>query len=157
MINVYDNFLPEYYFKQLQSIVLGNEYCWYYQDRIDIRYETDLHYFIHFYYKDNAPTTSYHQIDPCIPFFNMKKIYRIKVNLYSKTVFHRNTGWHTDYKDITTSILYMNTNNGWTEFKNGDKVESVENRLVIFDSDLEHAGVTCTDEKRRVVINFNYV
>ena len=30
------------------------------------------------------------------------------------------------------------------------------NRMVIFDSNLEHQGVTCTDEKRRVIVNFNY-
>jgi len=64
---------------------------------------------------------------------------------------------HVDYNDVTTAIFYINTNNGWTNFKNGDKVESVENRLVIFDSNLEHEGVTCTDEIRRLVINFNYV
>ena len=42
------------------------------------------------------------------------------------------------------------------QFKEGDKVESVANRVVIFDPTLEHRSVTCTDEKRRIVINFNY-
>ena len=42
------------------------------------------------------------------------------------------------------------------KFKNGDKVESVANRVVIFDSKLQHQAVSCTDEKVRVVINFNY-
>ena len=41
-------------------------------------------------------------------------------------------------------------------FKKGGKVKCIENRLVTFDSNLEHAGVTCTDKKRKVVINFNY-
>ena len=50
----------------------------------------------------------------------------------------------------------MNTNNGWTEFENGDRVDSVENRLVIFDSQMKHAGNTSTDQKIRVLINFNY-
>ena len=50
----------------------------------------------------------------------------------------------------------MNTNNGYTEFEKGDIVESVENRMVIFDSNLKHQTVTCTDEKIRIVINFNY-
>ena len=39
---------------------------------------------------------------------------------------------------------------------NGDKVECVENRMVIFDSNLKHEGVSCTDQQRKVVINFNY-
>ena len=50
----------------------------------------------------------------------------------------------------------MNTNNGWTEFKKRGRVKSVANRAVIFDSNLEHRGVTCTDANRRVLINFNY-
>ena len=49
----------------------------------------------------------------------------------------------------------MNTNDGYTEFENGHRVESVANRVVIFDSNIKHTGVSCTDEKRRVVINFN--
>ena len=57
---------------------------------------------------------------------------------------------------MTTSILYLNTNNGWTAIKGYGKVENVANRMVIFDSNLQHTGVTCTDQNRRVMINFNY-
>ena len=73
-------------------------------------------------------------------------------------MFHRGCGgYHTDLTGSThTSILYMNTNNGYTKFKKGGKVKSVENRMVIFPSDLEHQGFTCTDNQRRVVINFNF-
>jgi len=39
---------------------------------------------------------------------------------------------------------------------NGMKVNSVENRLIIFDSNEKHRAVTTTDTSRRVVINFNY-
>ena len=43
------------------------------------------------------------------------------------------------------------------EFKKSGKiVKSVANRMVIFPSDLEHAGFSCTDKKVRVLINFNY-
>ena len=51
----------------------------------------------------------------------------------------------------------MNDNNGYTLFEDGTKVESKENRVVIFDSQMRHAGIPCTDEKRRVVINFNFI
>ena len=61
-----------------------------------------------------------------------------------------------DYKNIYTAILYINTNNGWTKFKGGGKIKCVENRIVIFDSNIQHAGFTCTDKKRKVVVNFNY-
>ena len=83
--------------------------------------------------------------------------YRIKANLAPRTVFHKESAWHIDsFPCSTTAILYMNTNNGWTEFKKRGRVKSVANRAVIFDSNLEHRGVTCTDANRRVLINFNY-
>ena len=82
------------------------------------------------------------------------------MNLSPRTFFHRKGGMHIDLTGQSspqkTAIFYVNTNNGWTEFKKGGKVKSVANRIVIFDSNLEHQGVTCTDKKRRVVINFNY-
>ena len=57
----------------------------------------------------------------------------------------------------TTSIFYMNTNNGYTEFEDGTKVESIANRIVSFPFNMEHTGTSCTDEQTRIVINFNYV
>ena len=51
----------------------------------------------------------------------------------------------------------MNTNNGYTTFKDGTKVDSVANRMIIFDSELDHTGTTCTDQKSRVIINFNFL
>ena len=111
------------------------------------------------FYKKNpvGPTESFPKIEPYLPFFKMKELCRIKANLAPRTIFHRKTGWHVDNLPCsTTAILYMNTNNGWTEFKKRGRVKSVANRAVIFDSNLEHRGVTCTDVERRVLINFNY-
>ena len=41
-----------------------------------------------------------------------------------------------------TSILYMNTNNGYTKFETGETVQSVENRLVTFSNHVQHTGST---------------
>ena len=54
-----------------------------------------------------------------------------------------------------TAILYINTNNGYTKFKKL-KVNSEENKMIIFNSKEEHTGSSCTDQEFRVVINFNY-
>ena len=56
-----------------------------------------------------------------------------------------------------TAIFYINTNNGYTLFKDGTKVDSVQNTMLIFDGSLDHCGVSCTDQKRRIVLNINYV
>ena len=60
-------------------------------------------------------------------------------------------------KTWTTSIFYINSNNGYTEFESGEKIESIENRMVEFQSTLKHRGTTCTDEQTRTVINFNFL
>ena len=86
-----------------------------------------------------------------------ENLYRIKANLQFKTIFHRNTGYHyDDFPEGKIALFYVNTNNGYTKIKKVGKINCIANRLVIFDSSLEHAGFTCTDEDTRVVINFNY-
>ena len=59
-------------------------------------------------------------------------------------------------KDMTTGIYYLNTCNGYTEFEDGTIVNSVENRFVSFPGNTLHRGVSQTDTKVRIVINFNY-
>lgn len=70
-------------------------------------------------------------------------------------------GWHKDvyasHAPIRTGILYLNTNNGYTELEDGTKVESVANRYVEFDADTEHRGVNCTDVGWRCLLNLNYL
>ena len=91
-------------------------------------------------------------------------LWRIKANLLIRTPNIVENTFHVDIGDFseeklkqwTTSILYINTNNGYTKFEDGTKVESVANRMVIFPSNMKHTGTSCTDEKRRIVINFNY-
>jgi hypothetical protein len=66
---------------------------------------------------------------------------------------------HTDMAvpGSLTAIYYVNDNNGSTKFEDGDSIDSVANRLVIFPSNLRHSGTRCTDQQRRIVINFNYM
>jgi Rps23 Pro-64 3,4-dihydroxylase Tpa1-like proline 4-hydroxylase len=65
-------------------------------------------------------------------------------------------GQDTEFNN-TTAIFYLNNNNGYTIFEDGSKVDSVENRLVVFNSNVMHSGVSQTDSKVRCVINLNYI
>jgi hypothetical protein len=93
---------------------------------------------------------------PVLKHIKHKKINRVKANLLTRTDEIIEHGMHTDQKKGTTGILYLDNSNGYTKFENGKKVESEENKYVEFDSTIKHTGSTCTDKKRRVVINFNY-
>ena len=85
-----------------------------------------------------------------------KKCHRIKANLTFKTPTIEPGPYHYDYKDMKTAVFYINTNNGYTEFENGVRVKSVANRYLSFDTPLSHRAISCTDELRRIVVNFNY-
>ena len=37
------------------------------------------------------------------------------------------------------------------------KIDSVENRILIFDTDISHKMISATDTKRRIIINLNYI
>ena len=160
-MQVIDNFLSEYHFKQLQSIILSNNFSWYWNDNIIVSKPKTYQFTHGIYISDNGLVSKYYSsFDLVQQKLGVRRLDKIKVNLNPKTVFHRKGGYHMDMlysgKHEKTAVFYLNTNNGWTEFKKGGKVKSVANRIVIFDSNLEHTGVTCTDEKRRVIVNFNY-
>ena len=82
---------------------------------------------------------------------------RIKANSNPRTLFRRKKGFHVDaWKNCKTAVFHLNNNNGGTKFKGGKFYRGVANRMIIFDSEHVHTGVSCTDQKRRVVLNFNY-
>ena len=72
-----------------------------------------------------------------------------------RTPFHIDILKAENFKSYT-GIYYVNTNDGYTSFENGDTYNSVENRLITFPSHLRHAGSTPSNTKARFVINFNY-
>tara|TARA_B100000427_G_scaffold142419_1_gene118608 strand:+ start:393 stop:869 length:477 start_codon:yes stop_codon:yes gene_type:complete len=157
-MNVIDNFLPEEEFKHIQSLMMGDNINWFYHE--GRTYPDDgLFLMFHMFYDPNHGKNSRY-IDIWNTFMNKveaKKCTRIKANLTFKTPTIEPAPFHTDYKDMKTATFYINTNNGYTEFKNGAKVSSVANRVCIFDSNLEHRGTTHSEGgNQRIVINFNY-
>ena len=173
-MKIEDNFLDQQQFDVLQNMMMGFNLPWMYNSSIDYdENERDKFQFTHCFYDSNVPTSSdIEKLNPLLEKIKSISLYRIKANLLTKTLniieneFHIDIGDYDDenkktifpekLKQWTTSIFYINTNNGYTKFEDGTKVESVANRLVTFPADMKHLGTSCTDEKIRVVINFNY-
>ena len=165
-MEVIDNFLPEYQFQQISNVVLSDYFPWYWNEGVvSADDKNDQYQLTHAFFNirhGGVFSEYYSSLDVVQQKLGVGRLDRIKSNLNNKTLFHRKGGYHTDnhptdpYQHTKTAVLYINTNNGYTKFKKGGKVKSVANRMVIFDSKLEHTGVTCTDEMKRVVINFNY-
>ena len=159
-IHLYDNFLEEEKFKEIQDTLLGRFFPWFYADRVNyMEYTSEWEYqFTHVFYADNLPNSEH--FDLLIPYIDKlqpKSLIRIKANLLTrseKTIEH---GYHSNQSfDCKTAIAYINTNNGYTVFEDGQKVMSKENRLIMFDNSVKHSGSTCSDQKTWVIINFNY-
>lgn len=159
-IKIIDNFLEKDTFIGIQNILMGDKFPWFFNDFKSDADDIHNYQFTHTVIRGNGEIESKF-IKHMKPFFDeldIKKIFRIKINLTTKTEKLFNHVYHTDIPLLcTTAIFYVNSNNGKTIFKHGEDVDSVANRMVIFNSNLEHAATSHTDEKTRVVINFNYL
>ena len=157
-MKVIDNFLPSYQFNHIQSVLMGDNFPWYYNEGISYRDDGLFQYKHTFYNRNSESISPYLSLwDYCLKSLKVNQLWRIKVNSRPKSFFKRSSSYHTDdFPCPTTAVFYINTCNGYTQFKKDGKIKSVENRMVIFDATLEPAGVTCTEQHRRVVVNFNY-
>jgi len=172
-VKIEDNFLDQNVFGELQTLMMGVEIYWHYRPTIDYQDDVNKFQFIHIFYGNGAQSSPFcEKLNPILEIIKPVSLWRIKANLLTKTPniveneFHhdidsfddenRKTIFPEKLKQWTTSIFYVNTNDGYTKFEDDTKVESVANRLVSFPANLKHAGTSCTDEKTRVVVNFNY-
>ena len=154
-MEIVDNFLEEEHFELLHRIVLSTYFTWNYMGKQSYVETEDSFQFQHtFYREEDSPSEYYAIIEPILEKLKGTLI-RAKAVLTPKTENPRHSGFHIDYANMKTATYYLNSNNGYTGFRDGSRVESVSNRMLVFDSNLEHEGVTCTDKKRRVLINFN--
>jgi len=161
-MKIIDNFLDKNDFSTLKTTLLDSGFPWYFNDFILERgtkkcSELYNYQFTHSFFTTNKKSNYYYLMEPLLKKLNIKTLLRIKSNLTPRADKKVIQGMHTDFEcDCLTSIFYVNTNNGYTLFKDNQKIKSVENRMVIFKSSTLHSSVTCTDTKVRCVINFNY-
>jgi len=165
-MKIKDNFLKQEDFNRIQELMeKSSPLPWYYTNAIDSQDDVDKFQFVHKFYGNQSPVSPcMNDLTPILDIIQPISILRIKANLLTRTPKIVENTFHVDIsnaseeklKQWTTSIFYINTNNGYTKFENGEKVESVANRMVTFPANLKHAGTSCTDERTRIVINFNY-
>ena len=92
---------------------------------------------------------------------NVKRWWQLRVNVTTGQKEPHTGSFHSDFPfddpKFKTCILYLNSNNGGTKFRDtGKTVQSLRNRLVKFPTNEFHAGVWATDVKLRYVLNMTY-
>ena len=164
-MKIEDNFLKQEEFDKIQKLMgEPSPFPWFYADRIVFEDDIDKFQFIHAFYDNHMPMSPFtNELDSIINIIQPFSIVKIRAKLLTRTPEIVETNFHVDIplleeklKQWTTSIFYVNTNNGYTKFEDGTIVESVANRMLTFPANMKHCGTSCTDERRRVVVNFNY-
>jgi len=169
-ITIIDNFMPAEVFKEFKIIM--RDIPWYTSVVLDEELQCDPidnFMFSHTFYDKYKPQSELFSecIEPLLSHMQVRSLIRVKANVTMRTEKIIKHGFHIDYEAVVdgevqethncfTSILYLNTNDGYTEFENGTKIESIENRLITFPLSYRHTGTTCTNYPFRSVINFTH-
>ena len=162
-MKIIDNFLSDDDFKITQHYFLDSAIDWKFNDSI-VSFEKgiDQYQFVHEFCNVQRPFKSNYSnfLQPILTKLNALYIFRMKANLRPRTHQIIHSAYHTDMDlNQQTAIFYLNTNNGYTRFKDDSipDVQSVANRFLTFDGSLQHSGTSCTDQNVRVVLNINYI
>ena len=162
---VIDNFLEPENFKILTDDILCTNsgfsvFPWYVQEGVTVTdgRNTDHWNLIHSFYQNYEIQSGFFKhLLVVIDKLQIKSLIRIKANLYPKTNKIIEHDFHADFDFSHKSGLYsLNTNNGFTIMEDGERIESVANRMLLFDASKPHNSTTCTDEIFRANIVLNY-
>ena len=170
---VLDNFLDQDSFLEVKKFITSPRCQWRFVDFIahkDKRDNDKDGYFIHSF-TDRHPETleERFQVSPNFTILSKlmkrikedisyKNVLRVRSSLYPRRHTQNPDPMHVDYTfPHTVCIFYVNTNNGYTMFDDGEKVSSLENRLLIFNGSEKHCSVVQTDTSGRFIININIV
>ena len=156
-----DNFLDEEDFKKIYDAVTGRFMPYFINNGLANE-------------NDNKPLLTHKIIDvdqkiysdaynivarPIINKLNAFKILRLKINCYPNSGKVIKSDWHTDLaKKHKVCLVNINTNNGYTDFKNKKLVvgSSKENTALLFNGKEQHRSISQTDTLWRYNINIDY-
>ncbi len=92
------------------------------------------------------------------PEYNLKALHKCYVIAYPNTEnIKENLMYHDYHWNVKTGVLFLNTCDGYIKFKDGTKVNSVENRMVMFDGSNPYCLSSTTNEKLMYTININFL
>ena len=169
---VIDNFLSESEFLPIKTTLLSADFPWYHQDKVsgvnDKKNMLDTYYSHVFFssirqdseegYPRGVTSGFYNLFFPLLHKLEVNSLIKLRVNNYPHTHKKIQNNFHVDnFYPHKVAILYINTNNGMTTLEDGAKIDSVENRALLFDGLIKHCSSTCTNSRSRLVVNVNYI
>ena len=177
MIEVFDNFLPKTYHKELLEILNGPDFPWFYNSNISDEEEEGSVYeygFSHTFWDTggmrNSEMAQFWKpglllIMDAISESQEHTILRSRADMTMASPGPFVHGAHTDFDfDNIATLLYMNDSDGdtilysadgitgWTEERTSPKA----NRLIMFNGNDLHTGCSPSKTKNRIAINSNF-
>ena len=161
---VIDNFLQKEHFLNLKEFINSEEIPWYFR-KVDTSDGTENKngFFNFCFYNDGAPRAKEYDslIIPVLKKLNYLATIQVRLNMVIRDLNTKSCGFHCDYdsEKSKTAILFFTNCNSQTILNYDNQmynIESVENRILIFPSNVKHKVVYQTDVFKRFVINFNY-
>jgi len=156
---IIENALQKQDLDYMQSIYGGYDMPWEYNDGVAAPEDNDFQFVVPVWGTMKMNDMAFNATVGILNILEPEFLLKIKANLRTKTETILEAGMHRDTKvpGSLTAIFYLNTCDGYTKFEDGDKIDSVENTLIIFPGRLKHAGTNCTNTNRRLVANVNYI
>ena len=161
-MKIIEDFLDKKDLQDLKTVLLDPTFPWALNDGVSYPYDGHIQFTHTIYNHDEFQSKwTLGGLDIFKEKLHIQSLVRAKINLLPRNDKVIEHDAHIDIpnpKDgLKTAILYVNTNNGYTKFENGDKVQSKENTIVIFDAKTKHSGTTNNcDAPYRLVFNLNY-
>jgi hypothetical protein len=158
---VKDNFLDKESFYLIKNTLELENFNWFYRENMSKK-NNDMCYFTHSFYNDNNIQSNFYDVlKPLLHKLKAISLIAIRANMTINKENSYESPWHVDYpyKNSKTAILYLTTCNAKTIIdieKKKIEINSVENRVLIFDTNILHKFVSATNTKKRIVINLNY-
>jgi len=162
---IIDNFLKKEFYNQLSKILKSEKVPWYFKFEDTTHYSNNKNgFFSHCFYNYDKPDSDLYIpfILPILEKLNYISCVQVRANLCLRDKDAIESGYHMDYNNsnVTTAILYLTTCDAKTVLNINNEeifIDSIENRLLIFNAKTLHKAIYQKDTHKRYVINFNYI
>ena len=157
--NIINNLIDPVLFSSIKDTLTGDTFFWFYNDFVNYR-PCDGYKFTNEIIKNSNLTHStfinyLHMIKPVLEKITHKKLHSVRFNLFLKTIKPEKYIINHHKPNTKVAILFANNTDGGIEIDD-NFIESTENQLVSFDSDIEYKVVTPTTNKIFTYAIINY-
>ena len=161
-MKIVDNFLEDKLYQDIKTFITSENIPWYLRKEDTINSYNKNGYYTFSYFNQNCinhPMFNKH-IEPILNKLNTEFPIEVRANLTHRDKDAIESDYHIDRPfKCMSAILFLTSCNSKTILKIDNKekkVDSVENRILIFDSNILHKVKYQTNIHKRYLINFNY-